>query len=78
MPGRALRKAWEAAFAADYARNAETLEEVRALAAQLEAQTAGSEQVEAQRLAMYCAACGDDIRAGVPHDSALGRLFRRS
>jgi hypothetical protein len=78
MPGRALRKAWEAAFAADYARNVETLEEVRALAAQLEERMAGGEQVEAHRLAVYCATCSDDIRAGVPHDSALGRLFRRT
>ncbi len=77
MLGRALGKAWNAAFAAEYARNAEALEEIKALAAQLEERAAGGEREEARRLAVYCAACSEDIRAGVPHDSALGRLFRR-
>ena len=77
MTDRALRKAWEAAFAADYARNVETLEEVRALASQLEERATGDEREEAHSLGVYCAACSDDIREGIPHDSALGRLFRR-
>ncbi len=76
--GRALRLAWEAAFAAERERNAELLEEIQALASQIEEQLTGGEREEAHRLAVYCAACIDDIRAGVPHDSALGRLFRRS
>jgi hypothetical protein len=78
MLGRALRRAWEAAFAAEYARNADTLEEIRALASQIEERAAGGERDEAHRLAVFCAACSEDIRAGVPHDSALGRLFRRN
>ena len=59
-------------------RNGETLDEIRELAAQIEERTEGGEREEARRLAVFCAACSEDIRAGVPHDSALGRLFRKS
>ena len=78
MPGRAVRLAWDAAFAADYARNAESLDEIQALASEIEERTEGGDKEEARRLAVFCAACSEDIRKGVPHDSALGRLFRRT
>ncbi len=76
--GWALRKAWEAAFAAEDARDADALQEIRALAAQLEERTAGGDREEAHRLIVYSTACGEDIRAGIPHDSTLARLFRRT
>jgi hypothetical protein len=76
--GYAIRKAWEAAFASEYVREPEQLAEIQALASQLEELTTGAEQEEAHRLVVYCAACREDIDAGIPHDSALGRLFRRA
>ncbi|HVN62245.1 MAG TPA: hypothetical protein VMT59_13350 [Gaiellaceae bacterium] len=77
-PGWAHRKAWDAAIAAEDARDAETLDEVRALASQIEERAEGSTREEAHRLGVYCEACSADIRAGVPHDSTLSRLFRRT
>jgi len=77
QPGRALRSAWEAAFAAEYVRDPDILDEIQSFAAQLEERTEGGELEESRRLAVYCAACSEDIRAGIPHDSTLSRLFRR-
>jgi len=75
--GDAHRKAWDAAFAAENARDADALDEIRSLALQIEERAEGSTREEAHRLAVYCSACSDDIRAGIPHDSTMSRLFRR-
>jgi hypothetical protein len=75
--GDAHRLAWEAAFAAENARDADELDEIRSLALQIEEQADGSTREVAHRLGVYCSACADDIRAGIPHDSTMSRLFRR-
>ena len=73
---KALRKAWESATTAGMARDADTIDEVQVLASQIE-ELAGREREDAHRLVEYCAAYAADIRAGVPHDSTMSRLFRR-
>ncbi len=75
--GTAHRRAWDAAIVAEDRRDAEGLDEVRALASQIEEQAEGSVREEARRLGVYCEACAADIRAGIPHDSTMSRLFRR-
>lgn len=76
--GRALGRSWDAALIAVNARDVQALEAVRALALQIEEQAGGGKDEEAHRLAAYCSACIDDLRAGVRHDSFLGGMLRRS
>ena len=76
--GQATGHAWGAAVAAMVARDAETLEEVRGLAGEIEEQAEGSGRREAQRIVTYCAACIADVHEGVPPDSPNWRIFRWS
>jgi hypothetical protein len=73
--GPALGHAWDAAARAVTGHDLDGLEEVRALASEVEARSHGRDRDDAQRLVVYCRACRDDLAAGVPPDSYLWRLL---
>jgi Uncharacterised protein family UPF0547 len=72
----ASRLAWRAANTAVRSRDAPTLENVIELASSLQERGEGRTKRDAEGLSKYAARCLEDVRNGVWHTTAIGKLLR--